>query len=37
MKKDIQDKRGRRKNTTWAKVKLWLKNHKVGSNKRNKK
>lgn len=25
MKKDIVDKRGKRRNTTWAKVKRWLK------------
>jgi len=27
MSKDIQDKRGKRRNTTWAKVKRWLKSH----------
>lgn len=26
--KDIQDKRGKRRNTTWEKVKRWLKRHK---------
>jgi hypothetical protein len=27
MKKDIEDKRGKRRNTTWEKVKRWLKKH----------
>ena len=29
MTKDIADKRGKRRNTTWAKVKRWLKSHKL--------